>query len=638
LPRFLRYGDRFEAGLLARIVEGSGGAGAASIAADGLTLEGNGDLTFAWEQNKPAHLGVLATAPETAPDGKDVRLHFGLERVADHAHDAVDVTLPLKSDIVPIKHFEIIDIPPGGSKTVSVPEGDIRPGSLERDITLASDPAVIKLLAGLNALVETPYGSTEQRISLSSAGVALKSFAPLFAASGLDKRIDDDVHNTVLAIGQAVDADGLVGFWPHSKGNVSLTAWAYSFLVAADKAGEPTDKALTDRLANVLKLSLRSDYPHLITGNELRERAEALTALGEGGKLDPAYMAELARSAAQMPNVSVARMVTVGAGAPDADQRLVGNLTETMWSRVRFLSRDGQLVYDGQAQDGGNPLILPSEALSLAEMVRAAALTSPTDPRYAALKSALLQVGEGDGWGSSHATAAAIRALAAALQISTQPLPLTLSVNGQVQSVGLDAGTPVLRQVNRDPGVITISNAGSAPAVALVETRYLSAEAGYRAQAESQGFALTRTLYRVPAGDAPLEKLAPDEKGAIQLHVGDILEEKIDLAVPEDRTHVALSLPLAAGLDPLNPAIAIATAPPEATPATASTLPADWVSYGDDQVLCAADTLAKGNYTFSYRTRALIAGTYTQPQATVETMYQKGVRATSAAVQIAVTK
>ena len=172
-------------------------------------------------------------------------------------------------------------------------------------------------------------------LSLASAGLALKPFTPILAASGLDKRLSSDVRNTLQAIAQAIDPNGLVAYWPKAKGNVSLTAWAYSFFVAAQKAGEPVDKTLGDRLANVLKLSLRSDYPHLLTGNELRERAEALTALAEGGKLDAAYLAELARSAALMPNVSVARMTSAAASVDNADQRLVGGLADTMWSRMR---------------------------------------------------------------------------------------------------------------------------------------------------------------------------------------------------------------------------------------------------------------------------------------------------------------
>ncbi len=56
----------------------------------------------------------------------------------------------------------------------------------------------------------------------------------------------------------------------------------------------------------MLKLSLRSDYPRLLAGEELRERVEALIALAEGGKLDESYVAELSRRADFMPNASVA--------------------------------------------------------------------------------------------------------------------------------------------------------------------------------------------------------------------------------------------------------------------------------------------------------------------------------------------
>ena len=87
-------------------------------------------------------------------------------------------------------------------------------------------------------------------------------------------------------------------------------------------------------------------------------------------------------------------------------------------------------------------------------------------------------------------------------------------------------------------------------------------------------------------------------------------------------------LPLAAGFEPLNPNIA--TAPAEAQPSTAPTLAPTWVSFGDDRVFYAYDSLPKGNYRFAFRVRAQTAGAFTQPPALVEAMYKKGLRATSA--------
>ena len=85
---------------------------------------------------------------------------------------------------------------------------------------------------------------------------------------------------------------------------------------------------------------------------------------------------------------------------------------------------------------------------------------------------------------------------------------------------------------------------------------------------------LTRQI--VPRAGAAARRwsgLRPDADGAIRLNVGDVVEEVVELVNPEDRTHVAIVLPLAAGLEPLNPNLA--TAPAEATPSAGPTLRAD---------------------------------------------------------------
>jgi uncharacterized protein YfaS (alpha-2-macroglobulin family) len=117
---------------------------------------------------------------------------------------------------------------------------------------------------------------------------------------------------------------------------------------------------------------------------------------------------------------------------------------------------------------------------------------------------------------------------------------------------------------------------------------------------------------------------------------GEVVEERAEIVNPEDRTYVAISLPLAAGYEPLNPNLA--TAPAEAQPSSAPTLAPSWVSYGDDRVLYAYDSLPKGNYRFAFRLRAQIAGSYTQPPALIETMYKKGLRATSAGARVEIVK
>src|SRR5439155_20827090 len=107
--------------------------------------------------------------------------------------------------------------------------------------------------------------------------------------------------------------------------------------------------------------------------------------------------AELVRRAEAMPNASVAQMTAAVARLPGEDRRILNALVETLWSRVKLLSRDGKRYYAGQAADGGSPIILPSEVRSLSEMTRAVALGTPEDGRVAILRDRLIRLGDGSG-------------------------------------------------------------------------------------------------------------------------------------------------------------------------------------------------------------------------------------------------
>lgn len=636
LPRFVRNGDSFDAEFFGRIIEGPSGTGRASLKVEGLKLARSAEQNLAWEPNRPARIDFPVSVPDAGAGKDSVTLRFTLRRDADQAHDAVEIDLPLKPDRERVRQHEIFDVAAGGVASLPGVTASLRAGSLQRAVTVAADPTLVRLIAGLNYLVEYPYGCTEQRISLASAALALKPFGAVLAASDLDKRLSNDVHNTIVAISQGIDADGLVAFWPRARGNVSLTAWAYGFLIAAQKAGEPVDKALSERLANVLKLSLRSDYARLLNGEELRERVEALTALAEGGQLDGAYAGELSRRSAAMPNVTLAQMTTIAARLPGDDRRIVDALLQDMWSRVQILARNGKQVYAGQAADDGDPEILPSEARSLAEMTRAAALAAPDDPRSRVLRDGLIHLGEGDGWGSTNANSAAVRALAAVWKRPGAEIPVSVVQGAATERLVLGADAPVARALIGGFGEVRIENGGAAPIVALTDASYLPAEPGYLAQAASQGFVVTRNSYRAPADGAPLELIAPDQDGALHLKSGDVIEEIVELVNPQDRAHVAISLPLAAGLDPLNPNLA--TAPREAAPSFEPTLAPTWTAFNDDKVFYAYDALPKGNYRFAFRAKAIVAGSFTQPPGEAETMYQAGIYGASAGRRIVISR
>jgi uncharacterized protein YfaS (alpha-2-macroglobulin family) len=600
----------------------------------GLTPTGGTEREIAWSGNAPARAEFPVSVPQPAPGAEVAKIRFLVRRTVDQVGDGIEIALPIRPDRPPVHERRIVEVAPQGTAELPPPSGAIRPGSFAGALTLATDPALARAVGGLDYLLVYPFGCTEQRIALASAELALLPFAPLAGAEGLQARIGGDVAAALRGIAQAVDEDGLVGFWPHTRGLVWLTAASYELMVQADAAHLPVDAALRDRLAQVLTQALRSDYPHLLTDAALLERADALHALAVGGKLDAAYAGELARLAGALTTDGLARVVAAIAATPNADRALLADLLPTLWSRVHILARDGKPGFAGLADFDADPLMVPSETRGLAEVMRAVALATPEEPRLALLRAGLVALGGPDGWGSTNANAAALRALATAWDVGGADVPVALTLAGATRQVALSRAALLLRLPETGPGAVQVRNGGSRTVLALHESEYVPAGPGAEAAPAQHGFVLTRTLFRVPPAPTPIEQVAPAPDGTLHLTSGEVVEEAAELVNPEDRNLVALVLPIAAGLEPLNPALA--TAPAEAAPSAAPALAPSYTAFGDDSVLYVYETLPKGTYRFRFRAQAAIAGSFTEPPGTVEMMYRGGVNAASAGARVVI--
>ncbi|EHL99713.1 alpha-2-macroglobulin family protein [Acetobacteraceae bacterium AT-5844] len=634
LPRFLRPGDSFDATVIGRIVEGPGGQGRASLSAENLTLRGAREQNFAWAENRPARIGFPAEVPAGA-EGV-ARLRFLLRRSADGVGDAVELNLPIRPDRTPLRERLTLSVAPGATTAIPDPSRPVRAGTYAARLSVATDPAVTRMLAGLGVLLAVPFDGTEQRISLLNAQLALAPFAPLWNAAGLQNRLASDLRAAIQSINQSTDDNGLVAFWPRMKGSVWLTASAYRVLNAAAKAGHEVDPALLDRMGTVLIRALRSDFPHLLGGEELRERVAALIALAEAGKLEAAYAAELSRRAQLMPTETLAQAASAVSLLPPESQGLMPGLLETLWARVRVENRDGRPAYAGLSETGGSAYILPSEPRALAETLLAVARVTPQEPRLPLLRDGLIRLGAGPNvWGNSNSDAAALRALAATGTPQGQPVEVSASLPQGAQNGRLGPDAPVLSWTTDRTGALSVTNRGSAPVLALAERRYLPTEPGAQAQPVQEGFVLSRTLFRVPAGGGPLERLSPGADGAIQLKAGDVVEEQAELVNPETRAHVAITLPIAAGMEPLNPALA--TAPAEAAPSMAASPSPGWTAYGDDALTAVYTLLPGGNHRIAFRMRAQVAGSFTQPPGAAAMIYAPAVQGISAGQRVVIT-
>jgi uncharacterized protein YfaS (alpha-2-macroglobulin family) len=166
-------------------------------------------------------------------------------------------------------------------------------------------------------------------------------------------------------------------------------------------------------------------------------------------------------------------------------------------------------------------------------------------------------------------------------------------------------------------------------------TEYQPLIRGSLVAAENAGFAVDRELIAITPSGAAGDRFRTAAGGTIELPQDTVVEDHVTVVNFGDATFVAVSVPLAAGFEPLNPNLA--GAPREATPLGRLTAIPAYSVYADDKVTFYYDSLPKGTYNFYFRERASFIGSFAQPPARAELMYDLGVRGKSNGTEIRIT-
>lgn len=646
LPRFVRPGDAFTAGAIGRIVEGAGGPGEARLEADGLTLSGDARQVVDWDPLRARRLGWPATTalPPLGEDGEPTRERVSVKvaanRQADGAGDAFQVELPLQPDRLPVFRRRILELKAGEPLALEPLEEPARARSARRTVILASRPALVRMAAALDAIRRPTTGDTRQKLARARAFIGSKALRDALLAGDADALTEKVVAETLAWLPLVIDDRGLVGWWPGTSGSVRLTADAAHFVADALEAGYTVDRALQTKLTEALRRALRSDTGWFVSGERWYERSRALDGLAHLEALDAPYFAEMARNAQFLGYDGLSSAVLAGSRAPDAvDGDLYGRLIEAIAGGITVRLYQGKEIYSGLRKrlDTRHPLIMASEARTLAEMTRALIAAGYEGDRLSLLVDALVQLGRGDGWGSPTIDAPALLALAGWLKSGGgDAATAVLDVAGQSTTLSVGAQTPAARHTALDPaaGTLTLQAGGPKTAVALEIVRYVPAPPALEAPAVSKGFVVSREWQQIQPEGPPVRTALEGPGQTLTVAVGAVIEEHVQVVNPDARYYVAISAPLAAGFEPLNPRLA--TAPPEAAPTGQLTATPDYVQYLDDRVVWHYETLPKGTYDFYYRVRATVDGTFSQPSARAELAYDRAVEGRSPGAAVVV--
>ncbi|MCY4093358.1 MAG: hypothetical protein OXF62_21280 [Caldilineaceae bacterium] len=135
------------------------------------------------------------------------------------------------------------------------------------------------------------------------------------------------------------------------------------------------------------------------------------------------------------------------------------------------------------------------------------------------------------------------------------------------------------------------------------------------------GFAVERVYEAV---DDPAD-VRRDDDGVWHIRAGARVRIKLTMAAPSRRVHVALADPLPAGLEILNPELAVTANPPEEPDRNRDRRWwGSWYQHQnlrDERAEAFTSYLWAGVYEYSYMARATTPGTFVAPPAKAEEMY-----------------
>jgi len=656
LPRFVRLGDKLRAGGIARVVEGGGGAATFMITARGLSVKNAPDKQIQLDSLKPTQLyaDLVVETPPFTKRGKlqwdNVSVKMAVKRNSDNAGDAFEVKIPLLLDRQFVEETQFSVINKGGSFSWPALSATARPNTVAGNLFISENQYLPKIISATASLVRFPYGCSEQVVSQSYPSVVYKSMWEKYGVEPPDTSITEGVNRAMAFLKTTQHSDGLFGYWPGTTGYVYLTAYIVNFLTEVNTVNKtlekpfPFDQNMYLSAIEALKRSLRSDYSRFVGGQSAYERSCALVALARSGHTDIGYTRELAAAANDLDIFGKANVFKAVSEKEGILGKQFAALEDQLWKSAIFMDRQGKEVFGG-FQKRGVPVgarMHASDAAALASFVSAMSSSPRTmaNPRTLLLAQELANMGADDGWGSTYANSMSLLALRDFMDSREQNAAgSTFKLNdgdGKPKQFAVKTAATAYFTNSKAGSVTPDGQSANRPFWVRLSRRYIPQALGGAAEPEQRGFAVKRDLFKIKKGAAP-ERVTIDKGGTtITVKSGAILEEHVQVVNPEERLFVAVTVPIAAGFEPLNPRLENASS--DAVPTNKTTNGGDYSSFNDDRVVYFFERMPQGTYDFYFRSQAITEGEFSQPPARAEMMYQMNVFGAGAGGMVVVEK
>jgi hypothetical protein len=631
-PRFLNFGDRFE---LPIVVQNQTDA---AMTVDVAVRATNAELTdgagrrvvVAANDRAEVRLPVAASRAGTA--------RFQMAAVAGRWADAAEIELPVWTPATTEAFATYGELDEGAIvQPVRAPEDVFKQfGGLE---VTTSSTQLQELTDAVLYLMAYPYECSEQLSSRVLAVAALRDVLTAFAAKGLPKpeEMTAAVARDIKRLQGLQNPDGGFGFWRRGE-----QSWPYVSIHVAhalerargkrfDVPGEMIERS--KRYLRNIDQHIPADYPV-----EVRRalQAYALYVRNRMGEKDAARARKLVAEAG-LENLSLEAvgwlLPVFSSDAPssavvESIRRLLNNRASETAGTAHFVTsyRDGEY------------LLLHSERRADGIILEALIGDQPASDLIPKVVRGLLAHRKAGRWENTQENVFILLALDRYFATYEKATPdfvarawLGQAFAGEQTFKGR---TTERQQVNipmrylaENAGVQNLVLSKSGPGRLYYRVGVQYAPANLKLSGADYGFTVER-VYEAVDNASDVRR---DADGTWHIKAGSRVRVRLTMAAPSRRYHVALVDPIPAGLEALNPALAVTGSIPadERASEARGRVPSWWWSrpwfehqnLRDERAEAFASLLWEGVYTYSYVARATVPGEFVVPPAKAEEMY-----------------
>ncbi|HEY0602747.1 MAG TPA: Ig-like domain-containing protein [Herpetosiphonaceae bacterium] len=636
LPRFLTVGDQ---PTLQAVIHNTTSA---AIEARVMLDPGEIALTAPNQQTVSVPAGGQSVVRWTAevPEAGETTLRFTVQ--GGGLEDVIEQKLPIQRFVTPEVVASAGQVQGTIVETLQAPDdkqGEVR---LEMVPTLAAG-----IESGLEYLEQYPYGCTEQTVSRFLPNAVTYR---LYKQMGIDNQalqtsLEQNLTVGVQRLASLQQLDGGWSWWNDSETDPYLTAYVVQGLLEARKAGYGVDQQMFDRGVAYLESVLDNGMLNDPARPWLKEaRTYVLYVLAEAGKADRGRTIALYDERTSLAIYGRSYLLMTLQTLGNEDERVRTLIGELMSSAV--LGPTHGHWEEREAHFWTMNTDTRTTALALQALVRSDPdnFLVPNAVRY------LMSVREDGHWRTTQETATALMALAE-YTAQTGELSANYSYTAALDGKVLSSGKIDQRNLT-DPINVVIAladlKAGGTSQLSLerqgdqgrlyytLRMRYYEDAAAV--QPLDQGLAVQREYSAVDS-----TTLTATGELIKQARIGDLVQVRLTLTVPENVRYLAVEDMLPAGLEALDTSLKTVSdfAPDPALDNAATEYP-DWWYFSQteirhDRVALFATDLPKGTYHYTYLARATTIGSFQTLPATAYQMYAPEVFGRSAGAEFVVT-